>query len=400
MKMIYRISALCIKQFRGSLEFASTRSLVPLLCVLCALCGSTLAQDYRAVHNGIEYATVTREFSGKPVKINLLRLDLKKVRLDVHHANDGAIGTETTSSIAKRHRAVAAINAGFFRLDTSQFVGDPVGLFMIDGDLMSEPANERIQLIINNRPSETDVLITRSVVSQSLRLGNKTLVITGVNRERKTDDLVMYTPRFGKTTLTGGEGIELVIVRGNIFSINLGVGNSAIPANGYVVSASGSMRDAIEPIARKAAAVALIRDWLNLPPGFLKDRAKLDVVTGVPQLIKNGRIDITWEQEKSSKAFVETRHPRTAVAKLKDGKFLMLTADGRSETSAGIDLYDLAAYLLELGAVDAMNLDGGGSTTMFLDGKVVNRPSDPTGERKVSDVLLVTPRGKTVRKMR
>ncbi len=370
------------------------------LCVLCALCVSISAQQWKSVANGIEYAEVTREFTGKAVKINLLRLDLRKVRLDVHRAHDKAIGTETTSSIANRYRGVAAINAGFFRLDTSPFLGDPVGLLMIDGDLISEPVNERIQLIINNRPAQTDVFMARSSISKSLRLGNETFKVSGINRERKTDELVIYTPRFGKTSLTGNDGIELVIVRGNIFSVNLGVGNSAIPANGYVVSASGTMRGALEPIVRKEAAVTLVRDWLNLPPDFLKDRAKLDVVTGVPQLIKNGRIDITWEHEKASKAFVETRHPRTAVAKLKDGKFLMLTADGRSEASAGLDLYDLAGYLLELGAVEAMNLDGGGSTTMFLDGKVVNRPSDPTGERKVSDVLLVTPRGKNVRRLR
>ncbi|MEO7659306.1 MAG: phosphodiester glycosidase family protein, partial [Pyrinomonadaceae bacterium] len=118
----------------------------------------------------------------------------------------------------------------------------------------------------------------------------------------------------------------------------------------------------------------------------------------VPQLIRNGNIDITWELEKSSKSFVETRHPRTAVAKLKDGKFLMITIDGRSDQSAGIDLYDLSAYLLEIGAIDAINLDGGGSTTMYLNGKVVNTPSDKEGERKVSDAILVTPRKKARRR--
>jgi exopolysaccharide biosynthesis protein len=123
-----------------------------------------------------------------------------------------------------------------------------------------------------------------------------------------------------------------------------------------------------------------------------------DITNGVPQLIKNGKIDITWEQEKSSKSFVETRHPRTAVAKLKDGKFLMITVDGRSESSGGIGLHDLAALLLEFGAVEAMNLDGGGSTTMFLDGKVVNHPSDKEGERKVSDAILVSLRKKVVLK--
>ena len=81
-------------------------------------------------------------------------------------------------------------------------------------------------------------------------------------------------------------------------------------------------------------------------------------------------------------------------AKLKDGKFLMITVDGRTESSGGIGLQDLAEYLLSLGATDAMNLDGGGSTTMFVDGKVVNHPSDKEGERKVSDAILVTPRKK------
>ena len=119
-----------------------------------------------------------------------------------------------------------------------------------------------------------------------------------------------------------------------------------------------------------------------------------DVIGGVPQLIREGKIAITWESEKSSKAFVETRHPRTAVAKLKDGKFLMITVDGRSESSGGIGLEDLAKLLLEFGGTDAMNLDGGGSTTMFLDGKVVNKPSDKEGERRVSDAILVFPRRK------
>jgi exopolysaccharide biosynthesis protein len=80
---------------------------------------------------------------------------------------------------------------------------------------------------------------------------------------------------------------------------------------------------------------------------------------------------------------------------MKDGKFLMITVDGRQPgVSVGMSLYELADYLLSIGAVDAMNLDGGGSTTMFLDGRVVNTPSDKEGERKVSDAILVTLRKK------
>ena len=72
----------------------------------------------------------------------------------------------------------------------------------------------------------------------------------------------------------------------------------------------------------------------------------------------------------------------------------MVTVDGRSEESGGIGLEDLAKILLELGATDAMNLDGGGSSTMFLDGKVVNNPSDKEGERRVGDAIPVSLRKK------
>ncbi len=374
--------------------FERKRFLVFILCVLGSLCVPITAQDFKTLKPGVEYAKVRRDFGGKLVNIDLLRLDLARVRLDVHHANSSAIGTETTSSIAKRNRAFAAINAGFFRLDRTPFAGDPVGLFMIDGNPLSEPTNGRIQLIINNRAARTDVQLARTDFTQTVTLGNEIFDVSGINRERRKDDLVIYTPEFGRTTQTANEGIELVVIKGVITAVLKDVGGSVIPVGGYVISASGTFRGNLEGLAKTAETVTLTRKWEGLPPEFSRDRNKLDVVTGIPQLIRNGTIDITWEQEKSSKAFVETRHPRTAVAKLKNGKLLFLTADGRTEESGGLGLEDLAAYFLELGAVDAMNLDGGGSTTMFVNGKVVNKPSDKEGERKVSDALLVTLRRK------
>lgn len=375
-------------------KFVNIRILVSPLCVLFVLCVSVSAQQWKSVANGVEYAEVRREFSGKPVNINLLRLDLKKVRLDVHHAMDAAIGMEPTSSIAARHKAIAAINAGFFRLDKSQFGGDAAGILMIDGQLLSEPEKDRIQILIDNRRDRTNVLFARTALSLAVKIGKATVDLTGINRERKKDDVVIYTPEFGPTTLSGNDGIEIVAASGKVASVSTGVGNSVIPANGFVISASGSFRDALIEAVRNSSPVSIIRRWDGLPSEVSGNRAGLDITNGVPLLIRNSKIDITWEQEKTSKSFVETRHPRTAVAKLKDGKFLMITADGRSEASGGIGLQDLAEYLLSLGAIDAMNLDGGGSTTMFLDGKVVNHPSDKEGERKVSDVIIVTLRKK------
>ncbi len=378
--------------------FAHVRILVSILSVLCALCGQSLAQEWKTVADGIEYAEVRREFSGKPVNINLLRLDLKKVRLDVHHAMDAAIGTEKTSSIATRHNAFAAINAGFFRLDTSIWAGEAAGLLKVDGKVWSESSKDRVAIIISNKLTETRVGMTQLNTYTALKVGKKESKVWGINRELEEKDLVAFTPDFHTTTLTRPGVLEVIVAGGKVIKISDG-GSSLIPTNGFVIAGTSGYHETLRDmkVGTKVSLVTSLRrpesaklsDW-DIITALVYYIGSEDIVAGVPQLIKNSKIDITWEQEKSSKAFVETRHPRTAVAKLKDGKFLMLTADGRTEQSAGLDLYDLAAYFLELGATDAMNLDGGGSTTMFLDGKVVNKPSDPTGERKVGDAILVT----------
>jgi exopolysaccharide biosynthesis protein len=361
------------------------------------------AQEWKTVADGVEHAQVRRDFSGKAVNINLLRLDLRKVRLDVHHAMDMAIGTEKTSSIATRHGAFAAINAGFFRLDNSKWAGDASELLVIDRRLISDSVNQRVTLSIVNSKIRTTTIIGQLRAGVGLLNGSGTFISTmfNVNRERKPGSLLVYTPEFGGTTLTDKNGVEVLVRnppqprRASVLEMRDQLGDSAIPRDGFVVSLTGKVSIEAEVLHGMFYREQRIRFVPFFSIGSESVRREIeDAVAGVPQLIKNGKIDITWEQEKASKSFVETRHPRTAVAKLKDGKFLMLTADGRTDESAGLDLYDLAKYMLELGAVDAMNLDGGGSTTMFLDGKVVNKPSDPTGERKIGDAILVTLRKK------
>ncbi len=360
---------------------------------LIVFCFSISAQDFKTVRDGIEYAEYEKQVDNLPVKMNLLRLDLTKVRLDVVHATDAAIRLETTSSIAQRYGAFAAINAGFFRIDRNIYEGDDVSLLMVDGKLLSENSSNRISLFIENERAATQVSLERVNAEISLSFRKTTLPVSGINRERKKDELIIFTPELHRTTLTDNNGLEISVVNGKIVQISDGKGSSVIPPNGFVLSATGKFRGELENLK--------IGDKLKIADSFKKTsdhtdafgmRAVEDIVSGVPQLIKDGKIDITWQEEKSSKSFVETKHPRTAVAKLKDGKFLMVTVDGRSEASGGIGLEDLAKILLEMGATDAMNLDGGGSSTMFLDGKIVNHPSDKEGERKIGDAILVTPR--------
>ncbi len=401
--------------------FVSIHVLVSCLTFLCTLCGNSFAQDWKTLKDGVEYAEVTKEISGLKVNMNLLRLDLSKVRLDVHHAMDAASGTEKTSSIATRHGAFAAINAGFFRLDNSIWAGDPAGALQIDGSLISEVTVPRTAMVILNELAPVEVSVNLSstkgqayfisldateITFEKLESENRIITktqsyaISGLNRERKENELLVFTSEFGRTTLTDSSGLEITVRGGKVVAIMDMTGSSQIPSDGYIVSASGVERERLlKEIKLKQKLTLDLRTMRTVESFDGKSKWKSvvqaeDIVTGVPQLIKNSKIDITWEQEKTTKSFVETRHPRTAVAKLKSGKFLMITVDGRSESSGGIGLQDLAEYLLSLGATDAMNLDGGGSTTMFLDGKVVNKPSDKDGERKVSDAILVTLRKK------
>jgi len=140
-----------------------------------------------------------------------------------------------------------------------------------------------------------------------------------------------------------------------------------------------------------------VRLNLNLSPVELDQtdlwKQATSIIGGGPQLIRNGRVEITSAAEKILPSFVSDGHPRTAIAKLKSGQILLLTVDGRQPgESIGMSLNMLADLLIEFGALEAINLDGGGSTTMVIRNKLVNKPSDATGERPVSDAILVYPR--------
>lgn len=377
-------------------------ALIFLLCVFCVSVGKTTAQDFTTVHDGVEYAQVQHKLGSDSVKINLLRLNLKKIRLDVKHAMDMPIGTERTSSIATRHNAVAAINAGFFRLDNTPFAGEASGVLKIDGRLLSETTSVRIALAVTNDPKRTSVAFEHVLASGGLKayFSDEGITLDGINREPKPDEVILFTT--GATTpKSSALHYELILrncikeCEGELVIDTLGA--ILVPENGFVVvlGPRSEEQSLMAGFYKTFGAKGKYRilDVVGTPQQTFHPKLNRseDIVAGIPQLIKDGKIDITWEQEKASRSFVETRHPRTAVAKLKDGKFLMITVDGRQPgVSVGMSLQELAEYLLSLGAVDAMNLDGGGSTTMFLDGKVVNTPSDKEGERKVGDAILVT----------
>jgi exopolysaccharide biosynthesis protein len=141
------------------------------------------------------------------------------------------------------------------------------------------------------------------------------------------------------------------------------------------------------PIKNKNAKLSLKEDALaNLK------KWKLDwAVGGGPVLVKEGTIFITNNEEKkfAGKAITD-HHPRTAMGYTKDGYIILLAVQGRMKNIAvGTTLTETAQIFLDLGAVEAINLDGGGSSCLLVNGKETIKPSDPTGQRPVPAVFFV-----------
>lgn len=378
------------------------------LFLFCLLSSHALqAQDFRVLSDGVEYAQLTRQVRSYdttaplPCVVNLLRIDGTKAALQLVHSMDAAIGVETTSSLAKRYNALAATNAGFFRIG-SILAGDAAGVLQIDGKLLSEPHKERVACGIINRDDKSDIIFGHlkwkgEAQIGTLRFGsNPSYPLAGVNRQREANEMILFTPEFHRTTLTTTDGIEIVVQNGLVTSLHDSIGSTLIPHDGFVLSCSGAAREwalANVRVGMKAATTTEIEPLKSESAGGF--RAAEDIVGGVSQLLDGGKIALTWQREGAAEDFALGRHPRTAIAKLRDGRILLATVDGRQVgVSAGMTLEELAQMFMEYGVTDAVNLDGGGSTTMVVGGKIVNKPSDAAGERTVSDALLIFPRKK------
>jgi exopolysaccharide biosynthesis protein len=392
-----------------------TRAQVPTNQTASKTTAPTFDQKSAFIAPGIEHLLIVRGVKSDkdatgPWFINMLRIDLSKARLRLVHAMDEAVGLETVSSLAARHGALAAVNSGYFRT-TGTYRGDSVGIEVIEGKILSESNNARAalgliekggiqQLVFGHVKFDGQIVVSEwrgrpaRENTRKMRVPRTNHAINGLNRPRSDNELIIFTPEFHRTTLTEPNGLELIVRRGRVVESRDLKGSSLIPSDGFVISASGTGR---EWALKNLPVGGRVQVNLNLSP-VETDQADAwqratSIVGGGPQLIKDGRVEITNAAEKILPSFVSDVHPRTAIAKLKSGEILLVTVDGRQPGhSIGMSLTMLADLLIEFGAVEAINLDGGGSTAMVIKNKLVNKPSDATGERPVSDAILVHPR--------
>jgi len=344
-------------------------------------------------------------------------------------ANGKVAGRAPTSQIARDNNAIVAVNGGFFAMTSEDgVVGDPTSVVIIDGRLESEPTRGRPWIAIDNRDRVNASLeLSSELAAPSLQWDDGTTTpLDGINRRpellRNCGALLEPAARTSwhdQTCLMQDQLVAFTKTAGLLPPYFQNAAYAVIAADGTItqgyrapqgqellVVATGVRVDEL----RRLIALEK-RAQLSVP--VLAARPGLFAVGGGPTLLKDGksyRFETTegWpfasaplDQANAMHRWVNLKNPRTAIGVREDGTILLVVVDGQrgekpaSEALAadgGATIEELREVMLVLGARDALNLDGGGSSTLVINGKVVNTPSDPAGERPVSDAVIVVSR--------
>ena len=291
------------------------------------------------------------------------------------------------------HRVVAAVNGDTWTTSAASGLSAPTGLLVHGGELLSGSRSARPTFGLNASGSAMfgDVAVTTAVTLP----GGATLTVDRINKLRVAGDLDLYTPSWGASTGTGGDGSEVVLAvpglplraggswAGTVTAVRTGAGGAPLAAGTLVLSAQGDDAAALDALP----VGALVTITTTVPVGWA---GVAEAVSGREWLVRAGLAgvspvsSVTW-----------ATHPRTAVGARPDGTLVLVTVDGRQPgESSGVTDDDLADLLVAQGVQTAVNLDGGGSTTALarhpgdITATLVNSPSGGSA-RAVADALLV-----------
>ncbi|MEU6576569.1 phosphodiester glycosidase family protein [Streptomyces sp. NPDC046805] len=340
----------------------------------------------------------------------------------VEGTHDGNVAQrETTSSVAAKLGSLVGVNASFFvTSDADGVQGTQSGLSADHGELESMAAGSRASLIIGD--GGRNVRVADLTTTVTVHAGADKYQAQGINRVpglvrdcgrpgvtpselpwqdvtcHAADDLVQFTGEW-RAPLPAGTGTQVVLdANGRVVSV--GSRGGSAPAHGSVLQGIGSAADWLTAHARTGHRIGVedvIRDTDGKEVELDRDDS---IVSAAPTLVTDGRnnIDAATEGVLDPKdlsfgyAWANVRQPRTMAGVDAKGRLILATVDGRqTDGSEGFTLEEAADFMRSLGAVDALNLDGGGSTAMAVKGALVTHPSDAAGERAVGGTVQVLP---------
>ena len=295
-------------------------------------------------------------------------------------------------------RPVAAINGDYFSLASG--AGLPLGLHVENGELVTFPDPSRSVFYVL---ADGTMHIDRLRANAWLRAPDSLLLrFSGMNRPPGYADLVLFTPRFGDQTQADPTATQIALVgltdrvhpnvdlNARIASVTTGP-SQRIPPEGAVIAARGVQAYALRKLK--------VGDAVTLSLALDPERGQIEqAVSGGPRLVRDGAVSVEHLLERFAESFAARRHPRSGLG-TRNGTLVLVAVDGRQPGySEGMTLYEFAKLFVELNCTDAMNLDGGGSTTIVVRDRVVNSPSGGSERALVNalGVLSVAPVGPPV----
>jgi exopolysaccharide biosynthesis protein len=356
----------------------------------------------------IESGVIYNKVNNNEALIHELIVDPKKVKIIIAAANNKCASAQKPSDMSMQSGAIAGINGGFFDFGVSnKFKDNAIKLLDFFG-FANYNAFPMYALKIKNHwfslankvsgilawKNDGQYAIVDAVEnSWALHVDDKIYPIADLNKPYANGS-ILYTSAYCSNTPLRKNKIDIIIENNKVIKIKKG-GYSNIPENGFVYSIDKyekylNLLDFNEfsnvTIDKRIVSKYYDQEVIN----------GMDYVLGsTPILIKNGEIiEVLYEYKNP---FYTDRHPRTAIGILPDGKWLLLVVDGRNQFSKGFTMLQLAEYMKSFGCIDALNLDGGGSSTMIVNNKIVNSPSGrdlygftgKRGERPIADSILI-----------
>ena len=310
------------------------------------------------VEKGVKHVRMIRFYNNRPVRINVIELSQgvnDNLIIEPSIASDTLANRSKIGKIAERENAIVAINGGYFKPQT----GVPLGTLMINKKIYTGPVYDRVAMGIFDKSYD----MARVQLKASLETNIGGLKIDNINQPRMLSvHTIIYTKDWGETSPPCPRyGKQIVVEDGKI--VRVSYGPNKIPQNGFVIVGAEKNINKIINAKRVRLDIKFSPEWKDVN----------HIISGGPYLIKNGEIYVDMTAEKL--ASIGGRNPRTAIGYTKDNHLIMLTADGREGASIGLTLMELANLMKEFGCINAMNLDGGGSTVMYVNGQVVNKPA-------------------------
>ena len=304
-------------------------------------------------------------------------------------SNNTVLGRETVTSMQKRLSSTATVggvNADLYTWND----GTPNGMFMDSGVLTTPPYPRRSTVGVTN---DGRLLVDQVAMIATWQGSSQRRPMTGLNQPAGPEGVSLFTSVWGSVTPPANDTIEVALssfptvapltdLTGTVVSAKP-AGGTSIPPGGAVLVGRGASAGRL---ATEAQVGQQITVRIVLRPQW---NDVVDAVGGGPLIVQNGR-PIFRAMEQFTGTQLSLRRARTAVGQRADGKIVLVAVDGALPGySTGMTNFELAQQLVRLGAVTASALDSGTSTTMAFDGKLINRPSDPGGERGVADGLFV-----------